>query len=236
MAQKIEKEDRQLTELLTNAQKLHEQGEITESLQLIKKLIVSKDRDIKRKALSILAMISETQKYHDKAIKFFNSALKLTDEDALFEQAQYLNKIGLIYRMKKEYERAIEYQEECLKKITTIGNKLAESVTLRNLGSLYSLVGRHVEALKSHQRSLEIKRTVGDVLEIAHTLFIYAQDLEFAGKFKEAIGKYEEALDVYEEVGDTKKIKEIEEAIERLEDEEDEQSSYEYHIHHYDML
>ena len=48
------------------------------------------------------------------------------------------------------------------------------AVYATGLGSLYSMAGRHVESLRSHQLSLEIKRTVGDVDQYTYSsLFLH---------------------------------------------------------------
>jgi tetratricopeptide (TPR) repeat protein len=151
----------------------------------------------------------------------------LTDPDDAFEQATYLNKIGLLYRIENDLENAISYQEQCYEKLRSINNKKAESITLRNLGSLYSLAGRHVDSLRAHQLSLAIKRTIGDTMQVAHSLMIFAQDLEYAGKYDESEEKFKESLELYKTIGDSLKIKEIEQALERIAGDKEIQEEFE---------
>lgn len=207
------------------AKDFYKRGEVVEALRALKPVLISKDPELKKKTLVLLAEICHKRKDITRAIKFFQTALGLTQDP--FEQATYLNKIGILYRINNDIENAIVYQEKCLEKVHEVKNRKAEAVTLRVLGSLYSMAGRHVESLRSHQLSLEIKRTVGDVDQYAHSLFIFAQDMDYLGKFDEALEKYNEAKKIYEQIGETQKIKEIENAIKNMKNEKRIREEYE---------
>jgi tetratricopeptide (TPR) repeat protein len=221
-----------LYERYSLASDLYSRGEIVESLRTLKPILVSEDSELKKKALVLLAEICQKRKDVDRAIKFFQTALGLATDP--FEQATYLNKIGILYRVNHDIPNAIAYQERCLEKVHEIGNRKAEAITLRNLGSLYSMAGRHVDSLRSHQLSLEIKRTIGDIDQYAQSLLIFAQDLDYAGKFEEALEKYNEVKSIYERIGDTQKIKEIDEAIANMKEEEHIRKEYDEKYSIYD--
>ena len=63
-----------------------------------------------------------------------------------------------------------------------MNDQTAIAKTLRNLGRLYTLQGDHVKALRYHQKSLEIKRVVGDRLGEARTYETIAQDYGIWGR------------------------------------------------------
>ena len=96
------------------------------------------------------------------------------------------------------------------------------------------MAGRHVDALRSHQLSLEIKRTIGDVDQYAQSLFIFAQDLDYLGKFDEALEKYNEVKVIYERIGDTQRIKEVEDAITNMKEEKHIREEYDEKYSIYD--
>jgi tetratricopeptide (TPR) repeat protein len=118
-------------------------------------------------------------------------------------------------------EEAVKYQELCQAALEKDGNQNALAVTLRNLGRLYTLTGKHVEALRAHQKSLEMKRVLGDIKGVAVLYETYAQDLEFNEKYNEAIHEYEKAMKIYKDLNMQNEVDRLNNMIQRVKDEID---------------
>ena len=84
------------------ATEFYSRGEIVETLRTLKPILLSADSELKKKALVLLAEICQKRKETDRAIKFFQTALGLATDP--FEQATYLNKIGIFTRLNHDSE------------------------------------------------------------------------------------------------------------------------------------
>ncbi len=196
--------------------------------------------DLRVKAYELLAKICIEKDKMEEAIKFYKNALKYTEEVNPKQKAIIYNTLGLLHYSLKDLDESMRYQELCLKTIESYGDKNATAKTLRNLGRIYTLKGDHVQALRSHQKSLELKRIVGHSKKEAEYFETLGQDFEFAGQLAEAISEYGRAFIIYQELGLEKEMKRANMAIETfqqlLEEEEHLAHSNTYDLQGVDFL
>ncbi|NJN85390.1 MAG: tetratricopeptide repeat protein [Leptolyngbyaceae cyanobacterium SL_7_1] len=93
-----------------------------------------------------------------QALEFYQQALDFAREASnLAQQANALGKLGDIYRDLEQYEQAVESYEQQLAiyRETTV-NRWNLSFLLRDLGELYSVLGRDAEAIEVYAEFVEI--------------------------------------------------------------------------------
>ncbi|MBV7326933.1 tetratricopeptide repeat protein [Chloroflexi bacterium TSY] len=78
------------------------------------------------------------------------------------ELGRLLNNLGLVYKNKGEWEKAIDYHERSLAIDEQMGDTHGMGQTLGNLGIVYDLQGKWEKAIDYHERSLAISEQVGD--------------------------------------------------------------------------
>jgi tetratricopeptide (TPR) repeat protein len=192
------------TELLQSAKENYQTGKTNDCLQDLKNLIQIAKGPIRIEAFDLLAKICVEKEQIAKAITLYKNSLNHVPAEDWVTKANIYNKIGLLLQAERDLEGAIGYQQLCLEALEKSGNQSALAVTLRNLGRLYTLSGKHVEALKAHQKSLELKRILGDIKGVAILYETYAQDLEYNEKYPEAIHEYEKAMKIFNDLGMSK--------------------------------
>jgi tetratricopeptide (TPR) repeat protein len=202
--------------LLDDATNFYQKNKTKDALLSLKQVLFMAEGNLRVKAYDLLAKICVDKSKHKEAIKFYSNALKYVIEENALQKAEIYNKIGLISVAAKDLDNALQYQKKCLDIVNNEQNQKAISITLRNLGRIYTLKGEHVNALRNHQKSLEIKRKIGDKEGEARNYQTLAQDLEFAEKYKDAIEQLEKSSEIYTEIGDKFKIKQVNESIKKI--------------------
>ncbi len=96
-------------------------------------------------ALTYLGIISDDRGNHDKAIDFYNRALKYEKNSI-----EIYKNLSLSHRYKKDYDRSVEYAEKSL----SIDPKDVNSMLL--LGNIYYEMGKYKEAIRIYGKALEI--------------------------------------------------------------------------------
>jgi tetratricopeptide (TPR) repeat protein len=209
-------EQKEVRALLDQAQSKFDLGDTDASLQDLKVLIRMAKGTDRVRTFDLLARICVSKDQLDQALALYKNSLNHLGETDYAQKANIYNKMGLLFQAQRNIDEAIKYQEMCLDLVEKDGNKQSISITLRNLGRLYTLAGKHVEALRAHQRSLELKRTLGDHQGEAQNYETYAQDLEYEGKFEEAIAEYKKALEIFQDLKLSPEIRRVEDAIARI--------------------
>lgn len=130
------------------------------------------------------------------AMNCFLQADKMESTSALF------NNIGLTYRYKCQWDKALEFfnKAQTLDKTNWPGGHYRVGIVLDNIGRTYSDLGQYRKALKFHLQGLQIKQQTlpNDRMDIGISLnnigFTY-DNLEMYGK---ALMYYRRALHIYE--------------------------------------
>ncbi|MHA1731092.1 MAG: tetratricopeptide repeat protein [Promethearchaeota archaeon] len=197
--------------------KLFQEGACNDALQTFERVLSDPGVNSQqaKEALKYVGLIFNNLKDFDGAASFYQ---KLLDSASLEGKPFILNRLGMLHQARKEFDKAIEYNDHCLAMCREASNKKWEAVTLRNLGRLYTIKGEHVKALKCHEESLRIKREIGDREGEATSLVYWANDYEDSGDFQKALDLLKTARAIYEELSVPEKVEEIGDEIARLED------------------
>jgi len=120
------------------------------------------------------------------------------NESALF--ANLLNNLGLAYKSKGEYDKAISYHEKALEinLITTGENNPDTASIYNNLGSAYNSKGKYDKAIDYYKKALEIVlKTIGENNPITATPYNNI-GLAYHSKkeYDKAIDYYKKALEI----------------------------------------
>jgi tetratricopeptide (TPR) repeat protein len=110
--------------------------------------------------------------------------------------------LGMVYKDKGEWERAIEYYERSLAIKEKVGDEHGMAPALNNLGSVYKAKGEWERAIEYFERSLAIWEKVGDEHGMASTLNNLGSVYQDKGEWERAIEYYERSLAICEKVGD----------------------------------
>lgn len=96
----------------------------------------------------------------NEALEFFEELLQ---EELLDElKGQVLSETGLVYKVKGEWDKAIDYYQRSLAIKEKVADEHEMAPTFNNLGNVYQAKGEWDRAIDYHQRSLAIFEKVGD--------------------------------------------------------------------------
>jgi tetratricopeptide (TPR) repeat protein len=112
------------------------------------------------------------------------------------------NDLGLLYKAKGEWERAVEYYERSLAIKEKVGDEHGMAPTLNNLGLVYKAKGEWERAIEYYERSLAIKEKVGDEHGMSTTFNNLGSVYQAKGEWERAIEYYGRSLAILEKVGD----------------------------------
>ena len=116
--------------------------------------------------------------------------------------AQTFNNLGLVYKSKGEWERAIEFYQKDLEISEKLGDRHGMAQTFNNLGLVYQSKGEWDRAIEFYQKSLELKEKLGDRHGMALTWGNLGHVLFEKGETKEAIRLVALAVMVLHQIGD----------------------------------
>ena len=196
----------------------YKKQKMNDALIDLKEILFIAKGDLRVRAFELLAKIFVDKSKIPTAIKFYITALKHCKEDNWGRKGILYNNLGILSQAIKDLDAALDYQMKCLEVLEKDGNQESIATTLRNLGRLYTLKGDHIKSLRSHQKSLKIKKSLGDNSGEALSLETMAQDLEFAENYADANAEYEKALTIYDKLGLHKDVKRMNVAIQRNKD------------------
>jgi tetratricopeptide (TPR) repeat protein len=111
------------------------------------------------------------------------------------------NDLGLLYRDKGEWERAIEYYERSLAIKEKVGDEHGMATTFNNLGEVYRVKGEWDRAIEYYEKDLAICKKVGDEHGMATTFNNLGSVYQDRGEWEQAIECYERSLAICEKVG-----------------------------------
>ena len=170
----------------------------------INEYLLGKVRDKEEKA-NILTELG-TIFYHlgeiNKALKYFEKALKLNEDLGNKEgMAIGLGNIGIVYQIKGELDKALEYYGKALKLNEDLGIKEGIAIGLGNIGIVYRIRGELDKALEYHGKALKLNEELGIKEGMAIGLGNIGTVYEIKGELDKALEYYEKALEQDEELG-----------------------------------
>uniref|UniRef100_A0A7C4TGK0 Tetratricopeptide repeat protein n=1 Tax=candidate division WOR-3 bacterium TaxID=2052148 RepID=A0A7C4TGK0_UNCW3 len=121
-------------------------------------------------------------------------------------KANGLNSLGVIYRTKGEYDKALELYQKDLKICEEIGDKRGIGIASNNLGVFYHDKGEYDKAIELYQKYLKISEEIADKQNIALANGNLGVANHDRGEYNKAFELYQKALKISEEIGDKKSI------------------------------
>jgi CHAT domain-containing protein/tetratricopeptide (TPR) repeat protein len=206
-------------ELLTQAQKLDEQGTVESKRQAIAKYQQAVkiwqeigDRNLITTILqrigSLYFQLGETK----KAIESYNQALAIqVAEKDLIGQADTLNTIGRIYTELGEPQKALNSLNQALEIQRTRKDLVGQANNLTFIGAVYLSLGENQKALVFLNQALELQRQAqrnlsGTALALnltqqASTLMVIAGNYNALGESQKALDYYNQTRSLFQKLG-----------------------------------
>ncbi|MDD4653568.1 MAG: tetratricopeptide repeat protein [Methanothrix sp.] len=121
---------------------------------------------------------------------------------ASYDEAAFLNLLGLTSAALGDARKAIEYHEQSLAIAREIGDRRGEGANLGNMGSAYAALGDTRKAIEYYEQALVIDREIGDRRGEGNDLGNMGLAYANLGDTRKAIEYYEQALVIDREIGD----------------------------------
>jgi len=112
------------------------------------------------------------------------------------------NNLGVLYRAKGDWERAIEYYERSLALKEKVGDEYGMAPTFHDLGLVYQHKGKWDKAIEYYERSLAIVEKIGDEYGMSRIFNSLESVYQAKGDWDRATEYYERNLAFKEKVGD----------------------------------
>jgi tetratricopeptide (TPR) repeat protein len=109
--------------------------------------------------------------------------------------------LGMVYRVKGEWERAIDYYKRNLAILEQEGDEQRMATTYNNLGVVYGAKRKWDQAIEFYERSLAILKKMDDVHGMATTFNNLGEVYRHKGEWEQATKYHERSLEIYEETG-----------------------------------
>ncbi|VVB93053.1 Photosystem I assembly protein Ycf3 [uncultured archaeon] len=173
----------------------------------INEYLLEKVRDRKEKSIILgdLGLIFYYLGELDKALEYYESALKLNEELELKERiAIGLGNIGIVYQIKGALDKALEYYESALKLNEELGNKEGIARNLVNIGIFYRNKGELDKALEYYESALKLDEELEDKKGMASdfsnigVVYGVKEELDKALEYFEKASKLSEELKIKE--------------------------------------
>ena len=112
------------------------------------------------------------------------------------------NNIGLLYKKKANYEKALEFLEKSMNIGKEIGDKSRISNSYSSIGLVYYNQSKYEKAIDYHEKCLEIKKEIGDKRGTSNSSNNLGITYYQQGNYEKALEYYEISLEIYKETGD----------------------------------
>ncbi|MCZ8307237.1 MAG: tetratricopeptide repeat protein [Microcystis sp. LE19-98.1E] len=123
-------------------------------------------------------------------------------EQTNWNYAASLTSLGNAYHFLGEYQKAIEFHQQCLAIFREIGDRGSEASSYGNLGNVYYFLGEYQKAVEFHQQSLAITREIGNRKGEAYSYMGLGNVYYFLGEYQKAIEFHQQSLAITREIGD----------------------------------
>jgi tetratricopeptide (TPR) repeat protein len=116
-------------------------------------------------------------------------------------EASAINNLGWMYGQTDHHERTLATYETALALYDPRSERAYIALTLQNLGDVHSVMGNFTEAVRHHQRALDIAVEDGDVSQQADSWASIGQASSRAGDHHDAVRHYRKSLPMLAENG-----------------------------------
>ena len=155
-----------------------------------------------RSAYCKLATAYYNSKEYEKAIEFCELYLNVLGSAEGSEEGVVCSILGKAYHKMFDFERALNYQQRCLKIMTQLGDKTRLGNAYSDIGNVYFDRGDTTESAKCYKQHLKVAKENGDRLGEGRA----SENMSFVqlrrGNFEAAIKDFQLCLEIGKEIGD----------------------------------
>ena len=155
-----------------------------------------------RSAYCKLATAYYNSKEYEKAIEFCELYLNVLGSAEGSEEGVVCSILGKAYHKMFDFERALNYQQRCLKIMTQLGDKTRLGNAYSDIGNVYFDRGDTTESAKCYKQHLKVAKENGDRLGEGRA----SENMGFVqlrrGNFEAAIKDFQLCLEIGKEIGD----------------------------------
>ncbi|MEK6480559.1 tetratricopeptide repeat protein [Catalinimonas sp. 4WD22] len=148
----------------------------------------------------------------DYALENYFKAVDLL-ENQEEKTGSILGNIGLIYRAKNDFEKALSYYQRSLQVNQKYGHKMDAAIDLQNIGVLYKRMGDMDTSLKYLKESNDLSREIDDQIGVLYTDHGIATIYGELGQYTQALAGLEEALQLAKQLNSKEEIKNLYESF-----------------------
>jgi len=133
--------------------------------------------------------------YPEAADRFEQARELFAAEDDEVEAAEMLNNLGVVHRMQRDWDRAIEALEAAREAFTGLGDRNREAQVLGNLGGLYAGQGERETAKDCLRAAANTFAELGDEQRYGETLLALGVQYWKTGERQEGLATYQSGLE-----------------------------------------
>jgi tetratricopeptide (TPR) repeat protein len=192
------KDETGVANILNNMAAIYgEQGNEEKGLEYsLRSLSISEKLGNKLRILSALNTIGSIyfnkEDTKDKALEFLLRALPLCEEINDSSAIGTISEnIGEIYQDKDSFAKAISYFEKSIK---ALGNTANSSFAYNGIGKVYEKLGKYDEALRYHNKGLQIAQDLGSKPNMVRSLYGLGKTYFLKREYPASIKYYQQAV------------------------------------------
>jgi len=113
-------------------------------------------------------------------------------------QAKICNENGVLYRKMSLYPEALDQHEKAIKEFEILHDSMGLAFAYANIGNVFVGAGQLDKALEYNLKSLQMKKLLGDSIQLAYSLRTTAMALQALHQYDTAIILYHQAIEIYQ--------------------------------------
>ncbi|MHA1983120.1 MAG: tetratricopeptide repeat protein [Candidatus Hodarchaeales archaeon] len=146
-------------------------------------------------------LLYQTRKFDEALECITNSYLMRKELNEQMDLAKSLRIMGeLLSRVSSEFEQGLNYCQDSLKIVETIGNHQEIAYSLESISVVFELKFQINEALDYAKKALSIHRSINNDYDIARLIYQIGKLYWQEGQLNNALTYYQESLSIYEKI------------------------------------
>lgn len=157
-------------------------------------------------ALHNLGQISNASQEHERAIRYYEDALKALPPDLEIPRSVVLHDLGVVHRIVRNLEPARKYLNEALKLKQAHAEPRDVALTHHQIANLLLSESNFKDALAAFKKAIELSFEANDERGAAIGFHQIGNLFAIQGKYEKAITYFNDAIEIRKRVTDTKSI------------------------------